>query len=205
MTNDERPTFVVGRSSFVWNLSVSKNAVEHERRGSADAVEPRFLIIGRALKAHGVRGEIRVAVHTDLPERFTWLKTVYLGETNPQPMSVEGVRFHQNFALLKLVGVDDRDAAEELRGEWLQVPLEEAIPLEEGEYFLYQLIGLTVVSDEGEALGELAEILETGANHVFLARGPRGDILLPDTKEVIRDIDFENGRMVVRLLPGLVK
>jgi 16S rRNA processing protein RimM len=184
---------------------VSKNTVEHERRGSANAAEPRFLIIGRILKAHGVHGEMRVAVHTDLPERFTWLETVYLGETDPEPIAVAGVRFHQNFALLKLVGIDDRDAAEELRGEWLQVPLADAIPLEEGEYFLYQLVGLTVVSDEGETLGKLVELLETGANYVFLVRGPRGDILLPDTKEVIQDIDFGNGRMTVHLLPGLVK
>jgi 16S rRNA processing protein RimM len=184
---------------------VSKNTVEHERRGSADAVEPRFLIIGRVLKAHGVHGEMRVAVHTDVPERFSWLETVYLGETDPEPVSVESVRFHQNFALLKLAGIDDRDAADELRGEWLQVPLDAAIPLEEGEYFLYQLIGLTVVTDEGETLGELAELLETGANLVFIVRGDKGDILLPDTKEVIQDIDFENGRMTVHLLPGLVK
>jgi 16S rRNA processing protein RimM len=184
---------------------MSESQIVNERRGSADAVEPRFLIIGRILKAHGVRGEMRVAVYTDVPERFTWLKTVYLGETDPEPVAVEGVRFHQELALLKLAGVDDRDTADELRGEWLQVPLDDAIPLEEGEYFLYQLMGLTVVTDEGETLGELVELLETGANLVFIVRGDKGDILLPDTKEVVQDIDFANGRMTVHLLPGLVK
>jgi 16S rRNA processing protein RimM len=187
---------------LVKNTPVS---AEDDRRGSlADAAEPRFLIIGRVLKAHGVHGELRVAVYTDLPERFTWLETIYLGETNPRPIPVEAVRFHQELALLKLAGVDDRDAAEELRGEWLQVPLSEAIPLEEGEYFLYQLLGLTVITDEGETLGELVELLETGANHVFLVRGVRGDLLLPDTPEVIQEIDFANGRMIVHLLLGLI-
>ena len=184
---------------------MSESQSVNKRRGSADAVEPRFLIIGRVLKAHGVHGEMRVAVHTDVPERFSWLETVYLGETDPEPVAVESVRFHQNFALLKLAGIDDRDAADELRGEWLQVPLDDAILLEEGEYFLYQLIRLTVVTDEGETLGELVELLETGANLVFIVRGDKGDILLPDTKEVIQDIDFDNGRMTVHLLPGLVK
>lgn len=153
---------------------------------------------------HGVRGEVRVRPHTDLPERFTWLETVYVGEVDPRPLAVEGVRFHKDLVLLKLGGYDSREEAAALKGELLQVPMTEAIPLAEDEYFLYQLIGLAVVTDEGESLGELVEVLETGANNVFVVRGERGDILLPDTSEVIVDIDFENGRLTVHLLPGLL-
>jgi 16S rRNA processing protein RimM len=178
---------------------------DKDQRGSVDpSTEPRFLIIGRILRSHGVRGEVRAAMYTDLPERFTWLKVVYVGEQNPRPVEVEGVRFHKDQVLLKLKGYDDRDAAEILRSEWLQVPEEEAIPLEEGEYFLYQLIGLEVYSDEDEHLGTLVEVMETKANAVFILRGPRGEILLPDIEEVIQQIDFDNGRMVVHLLPGLL-
>ncbi len=168
------------------------------------STEPRFLVIGKILKAHGVHGEVRVLPHTDLPERFTWLEEVYVGERNPQPMVVEGVRFHKDFVLLKLAGIDYRDQTDRVKGELLQVPMEDAIPLEEGEYFLFQLIGLQVYSDEGQHLGELKNIIETGANHVFVVKGDGKEILLPDTKEVVTEIDFDNGRLTVHLLPGLL-
>lgn len=161
------------------------------------------MIIGRIQKAHGVRGEMRVMPHTDLPERFTWLETVWLGDDDPQPFAVESARFHGQLVLLKLAGYDSREAVQVLRGQWLQVPESEAVPLEEGEYYLYQLEGLQVFTDEGEALGELVQVMETGANNVFIVRGESGELLLPDTDEVVQVIDFENGRMTVHLLPGL--
>jgi 16S rRNA processing protein RimM len=175
------------------------------QRGLVSAsTEPRFLVIGRVIKPHGVRGEMRVEIITELPERFTWLDTVYLGENDPQPVGVETVRFHKNFVLVKLAGYDSREAAAELRAQLLLVPEDEGIPLEEDEYYLYQLEGLAVYTDEGEHLGRLVEVLETKANNVFIVHGSRGEVLLPDTDEVILDIDFENGRMEVHLLPGLV-
>lgn len=178
---------------------------QNEQRGLGSAsTEPRFLVIGRIIKPHGVRGEMRVEIITDLPERFTWLETVYLGEKDPQPVGVESVRFHKNFVLVKLVGYDSREEAADLRSQLLQVPEDEGIPLEEGEYYLFQLEGLAVYTDEGEYLGELVEVMETKANNVFIVHGPRGEVLLPDTEEVVLDIDLENGRMEVHLLPGLI-
>jgi len=182
----------------------SSRAEDEEPRGSVEQpVEPRFLVIGQVLKPHGVRGEVRVNPQTSQPERFDWLETVYLGETDPQPVEVESVRFHKNLILLKLVGYDDRDAVEVLRGQWLQVAEENAIPLAEDEYFLYQLIDLAVYAEDGTHLGTLVDVIETGANNVFVVRGSGRDLLLPDTDEVIQEIDFENGRMTVHLLPGL--
>jgi 16S rRNA processing protein RimM len=162
------------------------------------------LVIGRIERPHGVRGEVRVTPYTDLPERFTWLKQLFIGEAEPRQVTVEAARLHGGLVLLKLEGYDNRDAVEPLRGELLQVPEEEGLPLEEGEYYLYQLIGLRVLADDGEELGELVEVIETGANYVFVVRGPRGEILLPDTKEVVREIDFSGGQMIVHLLPGLL-
>lgn len=169
-----------------------------------DSTEPRFLVIGQVVKPHGVRGEVRVTPHTELPERFTWLETVYVGEVDPQLVTVEDARLHKSVVLLKLAGYDDRDAAESLRGQWLQVPEEEGIPLQEGEYYLYQLEGLLVYSEAGDRLGELVGVIETKANNVFVVQGSRGEILLPDIDDVIKEIDFENGRMTVHLLPGLL-
>jgi 16S rRNA processing protein RimM len=161
------------------------------------------LVIGKILKPHGIRGEVRVQPTTDLPERFGWLKTVYVGEAEPRPTAVEAVRSHQNWVLLKLAGIDNRDQAETLRGEYLQVPLAEAIPLEEDEYFLYELVGVAVFDETGQHLGEVVDVLETGANNVFVVRGAEGELLLPDIDEVIREIELESGRISVRLLPGL--
>jgi 16S rRNA processing protein RimM len=167
---------------------------------------PGFLVIGQILRPHGVRGEVRVTPHTDQPERFTWLKSVYLGMADPQPVEVESVRFHagQGLVLLKLVGYNSREAADQLRGQWLQVREEDAISLAEGEYFLYQLEGLAVYGEDGRYLGNLTEVIETGANHVFVVQGAMGEILLPNIPEVIQDIDFAAGSMTVHLLPGLL-
>ena len=170
---------------------------------SAEESAAEFIIIGQITKPHGVRGEMRVKPYTDEPERFTWLDYLYVGETAPQKMAVEQARAHQGMILLKLTAVTTRDAADALRGEWLMLPEDEALPLEEGEYYLYQLEGLAVITDEGEPLGSLTRIIETGANHVFVVQGESGELLLPDIAEVIQDIDFENGRMTVKLLPGL--
>ncbi len=161
-------------------------------------------MIGQITKPHGVRGEVRVRPHTDLPERFSWLTQVYVGQTNPQLRQVESMRWHKEILLLKFDGLDSRDAIEGLRGQYLQVPESEAIPLADDEYFLFQLIGLQVVSDEGHVLGELKRVIETGANHVFVVRGEAGELLLPDIPDVVLDINFEDGRMTVHLLPGLL-
>ncbi|MGD8855231.1 MAG: ribosome maturation factor RimM [Chloroflexota bacterium] len=178
---------------------------EYDARGSADpSAEPRFLVIGRILKPHGVRGEVRVEIHTDLPERFTWLESVYVGKEDPRLVAVEGVRFHKEWALLKLAGYDDRETAATLRSEWLQVPEEESIPLEEGEYFLYQLAGLQVHTEAGLYLGDIRQVLETGANNVFVVKGPLGEILIPDIGEVVLKIDFQAKRMLIRPLEGLL-
>jgi 16S rRNA processing protein RimM len=189
-------------------LDEKKDSPTPEHRQPADESPPAdqadYLAIGRITRPHGVRGEVRVAVYTDLPERFTWLKSVFVGEENPRAVGVEKVRLHKDQVILKLAGYESRDGAETLRGQLLQVLEGEAIPLEEGEYFLYQLVGLAVYSDEGEHLGELVDLLETRANTVFVVKGPRGEILLPDTAEVVQEIDFESGRMTVHLLPGLL-
>lgn len=179
------------------------------RLGSVDgSAERRYLVIGRIVRAHGVRGEMRTAILTQLPERFTWLERVYLShdvdDSAPRERLVESVRFHQKYVLLKVEDVDTRDDVESLRGHWVLVPEEEAISLEEGEVFFFELEGLAVHTEEGEHLGRLVEVLETGANEVFVVRGEQGEVLLPNTEEVVLEVDIDAGKMVVRLLPGLL-
>jgi len=166
--------------------------------------EPRFLVIGQVAKAHGVKGELSVIPHTDQPERFGWLDKVYVGDESPVLFEVEGARVHKGRPLLKLAGCDSREQAQKLSGKLLQVPEDEAIPLEEDEYFLFQLLGLEVETVEGERLGTLTEVIETGANNVFVVSGEVGELLLPDIPEVISEIDFEQNKMRVLPFPGLL-
>ena len=142
--------------------------------------------------------------HTDLLERFNWIDVIYVGEKSPVPVNVEKVRFHKGRPLLKLSGYDTREEAGVLRGQWLQIPEDQAIPLEEDEYFLFQILGLSVETVDGTHLGTLTEVIETGANNVFVVKGPHGEILIPDIPEVVSDIDFEQKRMIVDPLPGLL-
>jgi len=177
--------------------------------GSAqDGAEPGFLVIGQLIRPHGIRGEMRAAVYTQLPERFTWLEQVFIARdpTDPAPraLSVNSVRFHQGSVLLRLGDYANRDDLEVLRGMWLLVPADETIPLDEDEVFHHDLEGLHVVSDEGEDLGTLVEVLETGANEVFVVNGSRGEILLPNIPAVVLSADLEAGTMTVHLLPGLL-
>lgn len=167
-------------------------------------VPESYIAIGRILKPHGVNGEVRIRPLTDLPERFEWLETVFIGESSPLEVTVASVRFHQDIVLLKFEGYNNRNDVEPLRGSVIQVREADAIPLQEGEYFLFQLEGLEVVTDEGERLGQIVRVIETGANNVFVVKSGNSELLLPDTDEVILDIDFEKGRVLVHLLPGLL-
>ncbi len=176
--------------------------------GEAHAPGPCYLTVGRVSRPHGVRGELRVRIVTAYPERLERHACFYLThpdfpeKTDRYP--VEKCRFHQETLLLKLGGLDDRDSAEELRGMLVQIPIEEAVPLEEGEYYHFQLIGVRVETEGGEPLGQVTEVIDTGANDVYVVRGPRGELLLPALDSVILELDLDAKLMVVRPLPGML-
>jgi 16S rRNA processing protein RimM len=188
--------------------STQRDNVDDGGSGEVHAPEPRYLVVGRVLRPHGVRGELRIGITTDHPERLVQHAHFYLAHPDSpeeaQRYSVEKIRQHKEIALLKLEGCDDRNEAEALRDLLVQIPLEEAVPLEEGEYYHFQLVGVRVETEDGEWLGQVAEVLETGANDVYLVRGPRGEILLPAIADVVLELDLEAMRMVVRLLPGIL-
>jgi 16S rRNA processing protein RimM len=171
--------------------------------------EPRFLVIGRVLGAHGVGGELKVQVISEDPHRFGRMEQVHIGleEGDPEPRALERFRLHKGNALLKLVGCDDRDSATALRGYLLQVPIEDAIPLEEGEYYEFQILGLEVWTVSGEHLGRVVDVLATGANDVYVVHGTypgHREVLIPALESVVLEIDLEGARMVVELPEGLL-
>ena len=168
--------------------------------------ELRYLAVGRVVKAHGVRGEISVAVLTDFPERFNSLEWLYLGnELEAEPYRLEKYRWHKKNILVTLEGVADRNQAEQLRGQLVQVPIEDAVPLPEGSYYLYQLVGLQVVTGDGQPLGIVSDILETNANDVYVVnREGHKEILLPAVEDVVKSIDLERRQIIVELIDGLI-
>ncbi len=171
-------------------------------RPTNSAPQPTHLVIGRIVCPHGLKGEVQAEILTDFPDRFSGLKTVYLGE-DLQPMILEGQRLHGRRVLLKFAQYDDLEQADRLRGELIYVPVEEAVPLEDGEYYLYEIVGLEVWTTEGEYLGRVAEVLHTGSNDVYVVREAAKEILIPAISDVVLKIDVDEGRMEVRLTKGL--
>lgn len=173
------------------------------------AEAPKFLLLGEVLRPHGVRGELRVRMLTDYPERMAQLEQVYLGagvdDPNPTPYAVEHMRMNPPYGLLKLHGIRDRDTADTLRALFVMVAMEHAVPLEEGEFYLYQIIGVTVKLEDGTELGTITDVLETGANDVYIVDSPRyGEVLIPVTEQTIVRTDIEAGEVVVALPDGLL-
>lgn len=166
------------------------------------------MLLGRVLRPHGVRGELRLEIITAYPERIVEGGRVFLGADPNDPGAAEvrrvaRARRHQQHLILELEGISDRDEADAYREQYVMVPLEEAVPLEEGEFYLFQVLGLDVHSDEGEFLGQVSDVIETGANDVYVVHGPTGEILLPDIEECILKVDIPANRMTVHLMEGL--
>jgi 16S rRNA processing protein RimM len=168
-------------------------------------VEYRYIALGRILRPHGVRGEVVVEVLTDFPERLAHLPQVYLGDAHQATLTrVRSCRIKGDVMLMAFEACPDRTAAEALRDQLVQVPLDEAAPLPEDTYYPHQLVGLDVETTAGDDLGRLSDVLFTPANDVYVVTGPRGQVLLPAIRQVIKQIDLAAGRMVVELIPGLV-
>ena len=164
-----------------------------------------LLQIGVITTTHGVRGEVKVFPTTDDPMRFKKLKQVILDTGKEQiELEVAGARFFKNLVILKFKGIDNINDVERYRQKSLYVTRENAVPLGENEYFIADLIGLKVVSDEGEELGTLSDVLQTGANDVYVvSKENTPDLLIPAIRDCIRQVDIESGTMQVHLLAGL--
>lgn len=166
-----------------------------------------LISIGRLAGTFGVRGSLKLVALTDFPERFQKLTRVMLNQGGRlQTLNIESVQPHQQQFIIKFEGIDNKEEARLLVNALLQVEEKDVYPLPEGVYYHYQLIGLQVFDRERGLLGEINDILETGANDVYVVQSPRyGEILIPSTEEVVLDIDLNRGRVDVDLLPGLIE
>ena len=184
---------------------VKKNRPRTARSSGFPQPELRYLAIGQVVRAHGLRGEVSVVVLTEFPERFDTTKQVYLGDQSEAvPYDLESQRWHKSHILLKLAGVNDRTEAEKLKGLLVQVPVEEAVPLSAGAYYQHQVLGLEAVTTTGQSLGVVVNIIETGANDVYVVKGQGREILLPAIADVVKAIDLERRQIVIELMDGLI-
>lgn len=165
-----------------------------------------FLRVGVITSTHGIRGEVKVFPTTDDINRFKTLKQVILDTGKEHlDLEIESVKFFKQYAILKFKGIDNINDIEKYKGKDLLVTRENAVKLEEDEYFIYDILGSKVISDEGNELGELTEILTTSANDVYVVKTKEGkEILIPSIKDCILNVDLANKEIKVHLLPGLI-
>ena len=163
-----------------------------------------FLAIGRLQRPHGLNGELQMGVMTDFPERITHGKKVYIGEKH-QPAIIKSTRHHNVGMLVTFEEFSHRDEVEHIRNWYVYVRMDELPKLPRGEYYQHELYGLEVHTDEGLHLGTLSEVIETGANNVYVISSEnQNDVLIPSTEEVILKIDLKKNQILVHLLPGLL-
>lgn len=166
--------------------------------GSPSPGEPVFLAIGRLRRPHGVRGEMLMDVLTGFPERIRPGRKVYVGEVH-ELLQIASLRGHDREMIIRFSGFSTPEEAGRLRNALVYVKASDLPELPEGEYYHHQLLGLSVVDEAGQHLGILTEILETGANDIYLVKTPdEKELLLPVIEEVILSVDLEQGVMRVR-------
>ncbi len=165
----------------------------------------QLLQVGVISSTHGIRGEVKVFPTTDDAGRFKKLKEVVLDTGKEQiPLEVQGVKFFKQFVILKFKGIDNINEIEMYKGKSLLVTRGNAVELEEDEYYIADLIGMRVVTDEGEQ-GILKDVIETGANEVYVVQfDDLGEVLIPAIHDCILNVDVEKMEMKVHLLEGLV-
>ncbi len=167
---------------------------------------PDYVLIGRILRPHGVRGMLKVMPETDDPQRFHLLKRVWLrrADGTRQEIEVDQVRVIDRSVLLSLRGITTRDAAEAWRGSEIEIPGDQLLPLAENRHYYFELIGLAVMTEDGEPIGTVKDIISYPANDVYVVMAGDREVLLPDSPDIIRSIETEKGRIVIHPLPGLL-
>jgi len=171
--------------------------------GRSSDIADGYIAIGHIGSLFGIKGEVKITLATDFPERFSTLQTVYLGP-EARPAHLLGSRPHQGALLARFEGYSTRETAQALLGLWVQIPQTDVLPLAEGERYIFQLVGLKVRTTDGRDLGVVEEVLSTPANEILVTRGPLGELLIPYINDIIAEERADADEIVVHPLPGLL-
>ena len=166
----------------------------------------KYLEIGQIVNTFGIKGMVKVKTFTDDNKRFDRLEKVYIkNKEKLKEYQIEEVKYHKDMILIKFRGIENPEQANLLRNSYLMIDREEEKPLEEGTYYIVDMIGMDVYTDEGEKLGNIEDIFNTGSNDIYVVKSELGkQILLPAISDVVKNIDMENKKMVVHLISGLI-
>ncbi|MBN1466967.1 16S rRNA processing protein RimM [candidate division KSB1 bacterium] len=173
---------------------------------SAGRQRPDYIIIGRIIKPHGVKGALKVEPLTDDAHRFELLNRVFIGsEDKPdQAVVIENIDFQHHNIILSFRGVASRDEAEKLRNCYLYLPADEAMSLPAGDIYIFDLLGLDVYAGDGAFVGTVKDYQDFPAGGMFVIEKERQEFLLPDVPEIVREIDLDAGKIIVTLIDGLL-
>lgn len=169
-----------------------------------------YLIIGQLINTHGVKGEMKATALTDDPNRFKKLKWVYIdfggsGNENLKKYNINGVKFFKQFVILKFEGIDSIEEAEKLKGLYMKIDRANAVKLPKDSFFITDIIGLDVYDENNALLGQLADVIQTGSNDVYVVKDSHGkEILLPALKSVVKEVLLEEKRISVIIPKGLL-
>ncbi|MFM8877310.1 MAG: ribosome maturation factor RimM [Anaerolineae bacterium] len=176
-----------------------------EQNSGSPKGESIYLAIGYLRRPHGVQGEIIMDLHTDFPDRIKSGRKVYIGEKY-ESFTIGSARVHANGLLIKLRGFDSPETAGHFRNQWVYVKSSEVPALPEGQHYKHEMIGLTVMTDDGNKLGILNEVLETGANDVYVVIKENGkEVLLPAIPDVVIELNMDDRVMTVHIIDGLIE
>lgn len=171
-----------------------------ETPDDASEETPERLVIGRITAPHGIRGEFRMYIYSHFPEQIPELPKIYIGDES-EPRVISRARLKDNLAIIRVDEITSREMVDELRGQLVRIDLEDAAPLEEGEFYHFEIIGLTAMTESGETVGTVTDIIETGANDVYVITDDEGkETLIPALEDVVPTIDPEAGTLVFRPL-----
>lgn len=164
------------------------------------------VVVGKITTTHGLKGTVKVLPMTEKKERFYDLTQIMaeLADGKQKVLTIEGIRSFKEGFLMDFKEIKDVNAAQKLRGAYLQIPRSQAMELEEGEYYIFEIIGAEVFTDEGERLGILENVIETGANDVYEVKTEDGkEILIPVIPDCVLEVNTEEKKVVVHLLEGM--
>ena len=164
---------------------------------------PEFLVVGRVIRPHGIRGALIIEPLSPMIRSIEPESRILFGDP-PEPQTIVQIRPHRERYLVTISDCSSREQAELFRGMELRLPFDDVEPLPEGEYYYWQILGLQVVTTDGESLGEVAQILQTGANDVHIVRSKQGEEqLIPAIEQVIKHVDLVKGKIEVEIISGL--
>ncbi|KQX69271.1 ribosome maturation factor RimM [Paenibacillus sp. Root444D2] len=168
----------------------------------------KLVTVGRIVNSHGIRGELKVVPETDFPERFDKGNALIIvdSQNKQTPVTVQTSRLHKNMFILQFDQFSNINEVEKFKGSLLKIEAKDQQPLEEGEYYYHEIIGCKVVTEEGQELGLVSEVLTPGANDVWVVSLPKGkQLLLPVIDDVILDVDIANKTIRIHLMEGLME